>query len=176
MLNISEDFIGRRINKMSFKQLTMGVTQRRALLISLAVTGANICANEHIYASDIARDGNLYTTPFYYTWKHPQNMYAKNGTGVNGAAVTGGYITGIPGFIIGVPVGVVGAFFGQVTNNDKDMGFQYALNTTSNLFCRFGQHVLGLPALGVKKSIDAARANDKAPPEDKKAGISRPIR
>lgn len=157
-------------------QKTMKAVQMSLLLVSVLFASANAYAAEKV--SETAKNGNLYTTPFYHTWNHPPDMYSKRGAGVNSAAITGGYITGIPGFIIGVPVGMVGAFFGQVTSNDRDMSFNYGLNTTSNLFCRLGQHLVGFPALGIKNSINAARANGREDPHEDKNNTtySRPIR
>lgn len=101
----------------------------------------------------------FYEVPFTDTWNTTYAPFKDEGPLLDGADRAGSYIVGIPGMIISVPIGVVGAVFSQLTYNDFDKGFDASVNTVSSGFGIVGKYVVGTPVYLLKKAFyDAPKA------------------
>ncbi|AUM12973.1 hypothetical protein [Ketobacter alkanivorans] len=102
---------------------------------------------------------HFYEVPFTDTWNTTYAPFKNEGPLLDGADRVGSYIVGIPGMIISVPIGVVGAVFSQLTHNDFDKGFDASVNTVSSGFGIVGKYVVGTPVYLLKKVFyDAPKA------------------
>ena len=96
-----------------------------------------------------AIEGNNYTD----TWNTVYRPFKGEGPLVEGADIVGGNLFGSIGFIVGVPLGFIGAAVTQLTHNDPNKGYDSVLQTSSDSFSVIGKYLFGLPVYTIKKII-----------------------
>ncbi len=95
----------------------------------------------------ITADSNSYTE----TWNTVHRPFKGEGPLVEGADIVGGNLFGSIGFIVGVPLGFIGAVVTQLTHDDPNKGYDSVLQASSDSFSVAGKYLLGLPVYAIKK-------------------------
>lgn len=117
----------------------------------IASMAVGLALSANVFAETSTSDASpFYKAHYTETWSTVYAPFEGEGPIVEGTEQIGGYLLGIPGLVISLPVGVVGAVVTQISDNDFDTGFDNSVNAVSSSFSIVGKYALGLPIYALK--------------------------